>query len=96
VFLIDRMLIGGLRFVLDKVARAVDQEMNDERRLLDELLVAQMRLETGEISEEDYARFEAEILTRVREIKEEREGQAATEGLRVRGAEATVWQDEPE
>ena len=29
MFLLDSLLIGGLRFVLDKVAAAVDTELND-------------------------------------------------------------------
>ena len=30
MFILDSLLVGGLRFVLDKVALAVDQEANDE------------------------------------------------------------------
>ena len=38
VFLLDSLLIGGLRFVLDKVAKAADAEMDDEARLRENLL----------------------------------------------------------
>ena len=57
MLILDRLLIGGIRFVLDKVAAAVDQEMNDEGRLREELLAAQMRYELGEMSEQDFAEF---------------------------------------
>jgi hypothetical protein len=69
MLIIDSLLIGGIRFVLDKVATAVDQEMNDEGRLREELLAAQMRYELGEISDEDFVTFQDDILERLREIR---------------------------
>jgi hypothetical protein len=71
VILLDRLLVGGIRFVLDKVAQAVDTEMNDERSLKEELLAAQMRLELGEMDEAEFAELETDILARLREIREE-------------------------
>ena len=50
MFILDSLLIGGLRFVLDKVAAAVDTEMNDDTALREQLLAAQMRLELGEMT----------------------------------------------
>jgi hypothetical protein len=79
--ILDSLLIGGIKFVLDKVASAVDQEMNDEGRLREELLAAQMRYELGELSDEDFAEFEADILDRLREIRErEREEAGGSSG----------------
>jgi gas vesicle protein GvpG len=77
VILIDRLLVGGLRFVLDKVATAVDAEMNDERSLKEDLLAAQMRLELGEIDEEEFAEIEREVVARLREIRTEEGGGGA-------------------
>ena len=31
MIILDSLLIGGIRFVLDKVATAVNDEMNDEK-----------------------------------------------------------------
>ncbi len=76
MIILDSLFIGGLRFVLDKVATAVDQEMNDESSLRQDLLAAQMQLELGEMDEEEFAGLEADILARLREIREEREGPA--------------------
>jgi len=45
VIILDSLLIGGIKFVLGKIVQAVDAEMNDEGRLREELLAAQMRLE---------------------------------------------------
>jgi len=102
MFLLDSLLIGGLRFVLDKVAAAVDQELNDEERLRDELLAAQMRVELGEMSQEDFAELERDVLVRMREIREQRTGQAAMgiigsdAEVRVTGVETTFGGDETE
>ena len=30
MFILDTMLVGGLRFVFDKIAAAVDTELNDD------------------------------------------------------------------
>ena len=76
MFILDTLLIGSLRFVLDKVAAAVDAEMqqDDDARLREELLEAQMRLELGEISDEEFRDTERELLARIREIKGRRSG----------------------
>jgi hypothetical protein len=97
VILLDTLLMGGIRFVLDKVAQAVDREMNDETFLRDQLLDAQMRLELGEIDEPEFARLEKDLLARLREIRERQRGESdAVPGgdYRVTGVEATFTGDE--
>jgi Gas vesicle protein G len=74
MFILDSLLIGGLRFVLDKVVAAAEAEMNDDTALRDQLLEAQMRLELGEISEEEFAEIEREVLAAIREIKRPQQG----------------------
>jgi hypothetical protein len=76
IVILDSLLVGGIRFVLDKVAAAVDQEMNDEGRLREELLAAQMRFELGEMDDDEFATFEDHVLSRLREIRD-RERQKA-------------------
>jgi hypothetical protein len=100
MFILDSLLIGGLRFVLDKVAAAAEQELNDEERLREELLAAQMRVELGEMTDEEFAKLERDLLARMREIREHREEQGAVgiigthAEVRVTGVEATVVGDE--
>ena len=98
MFLLDTMLIGGIRFVLDKLAAAVDTELNDDTALREQLLAAQMRLELGDIGQEEFAALETEILTRLREIREQRQGSSATSlssgDYKVTGADATFEGDE--
>lgn len=75
MFLLDSLLIGGLRFVLDKVAAVADSELNDDTALREHLLAAQMRVELGEMTQEEFAVLEADILQRLREIRERQLGQ---------------------
>src|SRR5262245_25759745 len=74
MFILDTLLIGSLRFVLDKVAAAAEAEMNDETTLREQLLEAQMRLELGEISEAELARTEQDLLARIRAIRGQQQG----------------------
>jgi|SRR6516164_7365918 hypothetical protein len=74
MFILDSLLIGSLRFVLDKVVAAAEAEMQDDSALRDQLLEAQMRLELGEISDEEFAEIERDVLAAIREIKGRRQG----------------------
>ena len=74
MFILDSLLIGSLRFVLDKVVAAAEAEMNDDSALRDQLLEAQMRLELGEITEDEFAAIERDVLAAIREIKRPQQG----------------------
>ena len=98
MFILDTILVGGLRFVFDKIAAAVDTELNDETHLRDELLAAQMRVELGEMSQDQFEVFEADILARLREIRDRRQGPGAATlsptDYKITGIEATFGGDE--
>jgi Gas vesicle protein G len=97
MFILDTVLIGGLRFVFDKIAAAVDTELNDDTALREQLLAAQMRVELGEMTEDEFAVFEADILARLREIQERRQGGSAAispKDYTITGIEATFEGDE--
>lgn len=98
MFILDSLLVGGLRFVFDKIAAAVDTEMNDDTALREQLLAAQMRLELGEISQQEFGLLEADILARLREIRDRRQGSGAAsfspEDYTVTGIEAAFEGDE--
>ena len=74
MFILDSLLIGSLRFVLDKVAAAAEAEMQGDTPLREQLLEAQMRLELGEITDGEFSEIERDVLARLREIKAGREG----------------------
>ena len=95
MILIDSLLVGGLRFVLDKIATAVDAEMSDDTVWREELLAAQMRLELGEITEAQFVKIERELLARIREVREREQGPPEPPGaFRVIGVEASVVGDD--
>ena len=97
MLIIDRLLVSGIRFVLDKVAAAVDTELNDDAALREQLLAAQMRLELGEMTEEEFDVLEADILARIREIRERRTGGASAISPRdytITGIDASFEGDE--
>ena len=74
MFILDSLLIGSLRFVLDKVIAAAEAEAQDDSALRDRLLEAQMRVELGEISDDEFAEIEHDIITRIREMKSHQQG----------------------
>jgi hypothetical protein len=69
MIILDTLLIGSLRFVLDKIVAAAEAEANDDTALREQLLEAQMRLELGEISESEFAETERDVLARLRDLK---------------------------
>jgi hypothetical protein len=93
VLIIDSLLISGVRFVLDKLAAAVDTELNDDTVLRERLLDAQMRVELGEMTQDAFDEFEADVVSRIREIKaRQRGGETAAispKDMKVTGIEAT-------
>ncbi|MCW5817251.1 MAG: gas vesicle protein GvpG [Labilithrix sp.] len=69
MLIVDSLIISGIKFVLTRLAEAVESEMYDETALREELLAAQMKLELGEITEEELARIEEQVLAGMREVK---------------------------
>jgi gas vesicle protein GvpG len=92
MFILDSLLVGSLRFVLEKIVAAAEAEAQDDSALRDQLLEAQMRLELGEIGEEAFAALETNLLARIREIKGGAQGAftVASPDVRITGIEADV------
>jgi len=98
MIILDSLLFGGLRFVLDKVATAVESELNDEGRLREDLLAAQMQHELGEIDDDEMAAIEGDVLERLREIRAARGEETAglRPGSRVVGVDISMGTSEDE
>lgn len=94
MFILDSLLIGSLRFVLEKVVAAAEAEMQDDSALREQLLEAQMRLELGEISDDQFAEIERDILARIREIKGDQPGglTIASPDVKVKGVDVESYQ----
>src|SRR5688500_1468005 len=76
MFILDSLMIAGIRWALETTLAAAEAEMNDDSVLREQLLEAEMRREMGEITDDEFADVEADLLQRIREIKERREGGA--------------------
>jgi hypothetical protein len=69
MFILDSLLINGIKFALDKVLQVAEQELESTDALQQRLLEAQMQLEEGDIDEEAFAQIESDVFTRLRELK---------------------------
>ena len=95
MIILDTLLIGGIKFVLGKLVAAVDAELNDDSVYREELLAAQMKLELGEITDEEFAQTERVLLDAIREVRERRTGAQEDPGeLKITGIEASLWTEE--
>src|SRR5436190_16713124 len=65
--------VAGIRWSLGKVQRVVEEELVDDAPVKQELMELQMLLELGDIDDAEYARREAVLMQRLREIRDWRE-----------------------
>jgi len=95
VFILDSLLIDGLGFVFDKIRVAADAEQDDDSRLREALLDGQARLEAGDMSEDEYAALERDVLERLGAARRRRQGGAETvTGARVTGVDVQFTGDD--
>ena len=94
MIILDTLVIGGIKFVLRRIAEAVDAQMNDVDALREELLAAQMRLELGEMSPEEFAALERDLLARLREIRERATVDEDSGPMRITGIDVSVAADD--
>jgi hypothetical protein len=80
--------VWGTRWTLEKVDRVVREELTDDTPIKEELMALQLQLEMGEIDDAEYVKREAEIMQRLRDVREWREKYGmSTSGGPVRVAE---------
>ena len=70
-------------FSLEKVHGVVKEQLTDDQRIKEELLDLQLRLEMGDIDDDEYASEEERIMAQLREVRRWREefGMATRGGL---------------
>ncbi len=68
--------IGGFTFILKTIQDMAERELYDVDRIREDLLLLQLQLDEGEITEEEYLEREPEIMARLRAAREFREQQA--------------------
>ena len=64
---------AGMRFVFNTLIETAEAELMDDGPVKEELLLLQMRLEEGEIEEDEFAERESALFQRLREIRAYRE-----------------------
>ena len=71
LFIDDLLLapITGFQFILRTLAKVAEEQYTDDAPLKERLLELQVRLEEGDINEEEYAAEETEILRLLRDIQ---------------------------
>jgi len=60
---------AGMKFIFQQVADLADHELYDESVVHEQLLLLQVQLEEGDVEEDEYVELEAQLMTRLREIK---------------------------
>ena len=78
--------IAGIRYCLEKVAEVAEREMWDEEPVREQLILENQSFEEGRIDEPTFREREAELLTRLREIKAHRIEAARAEAEEQAGA----------
>lgn len=79
-FLLDDLLmlplkgpIAGIKWVMRTIQKMADEELMNDQPWKERLIELQMRLELGEISEEDYVAEEAVVFQALRDIRARKE-----------------------
>ncbi len=76
MLLIDDLLllpVKGFIGIFKRIHEMAEQELSDERYLLERLMALRLQFEMGEMKEEEYTKLEKEVLGRldaVREVEE--------------------------
>jgi hypothetical protein len=72
MLLIDDLLlmpISGFKFIMRTLAKVAEEQYTDDAPIKQRLLELQLALESGEISEDEYVKQEADIIRQLREIE---------------------------
>ncbi len=71
LFIDDLLLspITGFKFILRTLQRVAEQEYTDDAPLKERLLELQLKLEEGQLSEQEYVAEEAIIIRELRELQ---------------------------
>lgn len=80
----------GTMWTLDKVRRAVEDELTDDSPIKEDLMRLQLEFEAGDIDDDEYLAQEQVIMQRLREVRQWREQL----GMSVGGGPVRVARDE--
>jgi len=84
--------MAGIRWSLEMVERTAREELTDDTAVKQDLMALQLALESGDIDDAEYLAREAELMTRLRDVRYWRE----QFGMGVAGGPVRVQRDEDE
>lgn len=94
MLLVDDLLMlpfSGFGFIMRTLQKIAEEQYTDDAPVKERLLELQLKLESGEISEDDYAVEEADIIRELREVENrKRELAGAPPAERDRGLAFTA------
>ena len=88
MLLIDDLLLmpfSGMGFVFRTLARVAEEQYTDDAPVKQRLLELQVKIDSGEISEEEYVQQEAEILRELRQIQNRKLEMAGVDPAELQG-----------
>jgi hypothetical protein len=72
-----KLPVAGFNWIMKQIQTMANEELMNDQPWKERLIELQMRLELGEVTEEEYTAEEAVIFRRLREIRQMREEMAA-------------------
>src|SRR3954464_5473570 len=74
--------VAGIRWSLNQVMQVAEEELTDDTPVKQDLMELQMKLELGDITDDEYVAQEALLMARLREVRawKERFGKATSGG----------------
>ena len=65
--------VAGIKWALGKVQQVAEEELTDDTPIRQDLMELQLELEVGDIDDAEYVAREAQLMQRLREVREWRE-----------------------
>jgi hypothetical protein len=73
--------IAGMKFIFNQILEMAERELYDEDQIHEGLLLLQVQLQDGEVTEEEYVEREAEIFARLRAARAYHAAVSGSEGV---------------
>ena len=82
--------MDGIKFIFNTIAKVAEEQYTDDAPLKEQLLELQVKLESGDITEDQYVEEEARILRNLRDIQNYKREKAGLPPEDGRGLSGTV------
>src|SRR5438445_6869200 len=90
IFSLLSLPLDGIKFIFNTIAKVAEEQYTDDAPLKEQLLELQVKLENGDINEDQYVEEEARILRSLRDIQNYKREKAGLPPEDGRGLAASV------